>query len=250
MSSTPHPFEERWLPAAVLRPAAGNAFESTVEQLATAIRLGVFADGELLPPERELAARLGVSRMTLREAIAALRDSDMVVTRRGRGGGTRVSWAGDIPGESGRAHRGPAAPRRGADLEDALVFRAVVEPGAAAAAAGRPLAGDQRAWLVQCRTEVKEAPDEGAHRVADSRLHLAIATCAGSPLLVEAVTRAQAAMQELLGAIPVLPRNIAHSNSQHEAIVKAILDGDPEGARAAMEEHCAATAALLRGLLG
>lgn len=249
MSSVPHPSDEPWLPAAVLRPAAGNAFESTVEQLATAIRLGVFADGEQLPPERELASRLGVSRMTLREAIAALRDADMVVTRRGRGGGTRVHWTGEIPGQ-GVPHRRRTVPRRGADLEDALVFRSVVEPGAAAAAARRSLAGDQRAWLVQCRTEVKEAPDEGAHRVADSRLHLAIATCAGSPMLVEAVTRAQAAMQELLGEIPVLPRNIAHSNDQHEAIVQAILDGEAEQARTAMEEHCEATAALLRGLLG
>lgn len=249
MGSVPHPSEEPWLPAAVLRPAAGNAFESTVEQLATAIRLGVFADGELLPPERELAARLGVSRMTLRDAIAALRDSDMVVTRRGRGGGTRIRWAGEVPGE-GSPGRQRSAPRRGADLEDALVFRAVVEPGAAAAAARRALAGDQRAWLVQCRDEVEDAPDEGAHRVADARLHLALATCSGSPLLVEAVTRAQAAMQELLGAIPVLPRNIAHSNAQHETVVQAILDGDPERARGAMEEHCEATAALLRGLLG
>ena len=48
------------LPDAVLRPVReGNAFESTVEHLATAIRLGVFAAGERLPPERELAERLG-----------------------------------------------------------------------------------------------------------------------------------------------------------------------------------------------
>ena len=46
------------LPDAVLRPAVGNAFEASVEQLATAIRLGVFAAGEQLPPERELAERL------------------------------------------------------------------------------------------------------------------------------------------------------------------------------------------------
>ena len=41
------------LPDAVLRPAVGNVFETTVEQLATAIRLGVFVAGEQLPPERE-----------------------------------------------------------------------------------------------------------------------------------------------------------------------------------------------------
>src|SRR6476620_2327832 len=86
------------LPDAVLRPASGNAFENTVEQLARAIRLGVLADGEQLPPERDLAERLGVSRNTLREAIAALRDSGLVTTKRGRGGGTVVAYAGFEPG--------------------------------------------------------------------------------------------------------------------------------------------------------
>jgi GntR family transcriptional repressor for pyruvate dehydrogenase complex len=54
----------------------------------------------------------------------------------------------------------------------------------------------------------------------------------------------------MLVAIPVLPRNIAHSNEQHEAIVGAILAGDPATARVQMEEHCDATSALLRGLIG
>jgi GntR family transcriptional regulator, transcriptional repressor for pyruvate dehydrogenase complex len=232
------------LPDAVLRPAAGNVFESTVEQLATAIRLGVFAEGQLLPPERELAERLRVSRMTLREAIGALRDSGLVTTRRGRGGGTTVTYAGPEP----LATTSPV--RRGASLTDALDFRRVVEPGAAWCAAGRTLAADQRAWLQACHDEVRASDDFAAHRVADSRLHLAIAALSGSSMLVEAVTRAQAALHELLTTIPPLPRNIAHSAEQHGVIVAAVLAGDPPKARAAMEEHCDATSALLRGLVG
>lgn len=231
------------LPRAVLRPATGNVFETTVEQLATAIRLGVLRDGELLPPERDLAEQLGVSRNTLREAIAALRDSGLVTTRRGRGGGSVVTYAAPTPGEV------PTV-RSGAALADAMGFRRIVEPGAAALAASRPLAADQRAWLLQALGEVEQAPDEAAHRLADSRLHLAIATLAGSPMLIEAVTRAQAALAELLAAIPVLRRNIDHSTAQHESVVGAILAGDAEEARRAMEEHCDATAALLRGLIG
>jgi GntR family transcriptional repressor for pyruvate dehydrogenase complex len=260
------------LPDAVLRPAPGNAFESTVEQLGTAIRLGVFAHGEQLPPERELAERLGVSRMTLRDAIAALRDSGMVETTRGRGGGTAVVYEGPSGPSRSSGPSGPSGPsgssgrsapsghpgskghsppvRHGADLADALSYRRVVEPGAAYLAAGHALSADQRAWLLQAVREVREAPDTAAHRVADSRLHLAIATMSGSPMLIEAVTRAQAALHELLNAIPVLPRNIAHSNDQHDAIVAAVLGGDSEAARRQMEEHCDATSALLRGLLG
>ena len=81
------------LGATVLRAVRGHhAFEGCVEQLATAIRLGVYPRGSALPPERELAERLGVSRATLREAIAALRAADFVNTTRGRGGGTVVSY--------------------------------------------------------------------------------------------------------------------------------------------------------------
>ncbi len=233
---------------AVLRPVTTNTFESTVEQLATAVRLGVFARGDQLPPERELAERLGVSRVTLREAIAALRDSGLVTTRAGRGGGTVVVYDG--PQIALRRPEGGIVGRRGAALADALEFRRVVEPGAAALAARHPLAADQRAWLSAALQETTQASEPTAHRLADSRLHLAVATLSGSPMLIEAVTRAQAALHELLTAIPVLPRNIAHSDTQHHHVVAAILGGDPEAARVAMEDHCDATSALLRGLLG
>jgi GntR family transcriptional repressor for pyruvate dehydrogenase complex len=229
----------------LLRPASGNVFELTVEQLATAIRLGAFHDGDLLPPERELAERLAVSRSTLREAIAALRESGLVTTRRGRGGGTMVTYAGETP-ESGPL---PQPERTAAEIADVLDFRRVVEPGAAALAATRALTADQRSWLITCAGQVREAPDTATRRLNDSRLHLALATLSGSPMVVEAVTRAQAALRELLSGIPVISRNIVHSHDQHDAIVSAVLAGDPDTARAMMEEHCDATSALLRALL-
>src|ERR1700754_4625872 len=83
---------EHPLPQAVLRPVRGHhAFEACVEQLGTAIRLGVYPRGTTLPAERELAERLQVSRATLREAMAALRQAGLVETTRGRGGGTVVT---------------------------------------------------------------------------------------------------------------------------------------------------------------
>jgi GntR family transcriptional repressor for pyruvate dehydrogenase complex len=65
-----------------------------------------------------------------------------------------------------------------------------------------------------------------------------------------AVTQVQADLDEMLQAIPVLPVNIAHSTTQHRAIVKAIIAGNPRTAARVMSEHCEDTAALLRGLLG
>lgn len=230
------------LPDAVLHPAVGNVFEAVVGQLATAIRLGVFADGEQLPPERELSERLGVSRMTLREAIAALREAGLVHTTRGRGGGSVVTYDGTRPLR--------VRPVSDYDVADVLAFRRVVEPGAAELAARQSLDGDQRAWLATCLRQTRGEIGDAEHRIADSRLHLALATLSGSPMLVDAVTLAQAALSDLLAAIPVLPRNIEHSHTQHYRIVDAVLHGASAQAADAMREHCDATAELLTGLIG
>jgi GntR family transcriptional repressor for pyruvate dehydrogenase complex len=234
---------------AVLRPVRdGNAFESTVEHLAMAIRLGVFAEGERLPSERELAERLKVGRATLREAIGALRQAGLVQTSRGRTGGTVVLYRG---GPASGQNPDNTRPRRSsAEVADALAFRGVVEPGAAGLAAGADLTADQRSWLREALSATLVAQDDGARRVADSRLHLAIATLSGSAMLVEAVTQARSVTVELLQGIPVLAPNIAHSDAQHAEIVDAVLNGDSLRARTVMEEHCQATSALLRGLLG
>jgi GntR family transcriptional repressor for pyruvate dehydrogenase complex len=222
-----------------------HAFEGCVEQLATAIRLGVYPHGSTLPPERDLALRLGVARATLREAIAALRTAGLVETRRGRGGGTIVLHRPTAPPK--RRSRG-LAPRR-AELLDTLVFRRVVEPGSCATAAGRTLTDRQHGFLTTAHDAVAGATDPASHRQADSRFHLAIATVSGSPKLTEAVTAVQADLHDMLTAIPVLEVNIAHSNRQHRAILRAVVKGDAPRARRVMETHCDDTAALLRGLL-
>src|SRR5438309_8612918 len=68
-----------------------TAFEETVERLGTAIRLGLLPPGTRLPAERELCARLGIARSTLRQALVALAQSGHLRATRGRGGGTFVS---------------------------------------------------------------------------------------------------------------------------------------------------------------
>lgn len=230
----------------VLQPLRGHhAFESCVEQLATSIRFGLYPDGTPLPPERELASRLGVSRATLREAIAALRQTGLVQTRRGRGGGTVVTFRPGEPGES----RGGRLDRPREELLDALEFRRIIEPGAARAAAERTLTTSDRDLLTTRLARVEAAESRALHRQADSLLHLAIASITRSPLVIDAVTNVQARLHELLDAIPVLDLNIEHSHRQHAAVVDAVLTGDAVAARRAMEQHCDDTAALLRGLI-
>jgi DNA-binding FadR family transcriptional regulator len=229
----------------------GNAFEITVARLAQAIRLGLVAVGERLPPERELAEQLRVSRVTLREAIAALREAGYLESRRGRTGGTFVVHAGPRPDPADGPAPDPGALARemGGQLHDALDFRRVLEPGAAALAAVRPLPAAQRARLVGCLAASRSREPE-TRRVNDSRLHLAIAVASGSESVAAAVADVQLRLDQLLAAIPVIRRNLDHSDAQHSRIVDAILAGDPHVARSIMEEHCDGTAELLRGLLG
>src|ERR1700756_1158257 len=68
-----------------------TAFEETVERLGTAIKLGLLPPGTRLPAERELCAKLGIARSTLRQALVALAQSGHLHATRGRGGGTFVA---------------------------------------------------------------------------------------------------------------------------------------------------------------
>jgi DNA-binding FadR family transcriptional regulator len=254
---------------ALFRPVrAGNPFEETVERLLQSIKLGVVGPGERLPSERDLAARLNVSRVTLREAIRALTEAGYVESRRGRYGGTFVNarlprpkrvgakklaqqLVRDFGGEQAVA---PGAGRAQDDvvvqsvLEDALVLRSALELGAAEASAARKLTPGERDHLTRCLADTAAAKLTDYRRM-DSRLHLAIAEVSGSPSLTSAVADVRMRLNALLDAIPLLERNIVHSDEQHHQIVEAILTGDPTAAREAMQLHLAGTAALLRAFL-
>lgn len=217
----------------------GNAFEDTVARLLQTIRLGVVAPGEALPSERDLAARFSVSRDTVRDAIRSLSDAGYLVARRGRYGGTFVSDVLPAP---------DAAPPDAAEIEDVLVLREILEVGAARAAAARELGAAERdlLWTRLGETAVASIDD---YRRLDSRLHLTIGELVGAPSLVSLLADNRTRVNGLLDGIPLLARNITHSNQQHESIVVAILTGNPDRAATAMSEHLAGSAALLRAFL-
>jgi GntR family transcriptional repressor for pyruvate dehydrogenase complex len=229
----------------LFRPVrSGNAFEDTVARLLQSIRLGIVEPGGALPPERDLAARFSVSRDTVREAIRSLSDAGFLVSRRGRYGGTFVCE--ELPARG--ALDGDIAAPTAADIDDVLGLREILEVGAARAAAARELGAAERDQLWSRLKETAAAPADDYRRL-DSRLHLTIGELVGTPSLVSLLADNRMRVNRLLDGIPLLPRNIAHSNEQHEAIVVAILTGNPEGAAEAMSEHLAGSAALLRGFL-
>lgn len=226
---------------ALFRPVrSGNAFEDTVARLLQTVRLGIVAPGDALPSERELAARFSVSRDTVRDAIRELAEAGYLVSRRGRYGGTFVTDVLPVPD--------PVGPIDAAELDDVLGLREILEVGAVRAAARRALSGADRDALWTWLNETSAATP-GDYRRLDSRLHLAFAELAGTPSLVSLVADSRSRLNALLDRIPLLAPNIAHSNEQHAAIVDAILRGDEDAAAAAMLEHLAGSAALLRGFL-
>ncbi|MEU3525008.1 FCD domain-containing protein [Streptomyces sp. NPDC038707] len=230
--------------AAVLRPVrAGNGFEEALEQILQVVRLGLVPDGGRLPAERELAERLGVSRVTLREVLKVLQEQGLVEARRGRYGGTFVLPRPDAGGEDELRRR-----VAGVDLEDVLRFREVLEVGAAGLCAAHGPAGEGAGRLRRALERTHEAP-LADYRRADTLFHLTLAELSGSPSLTARYAAVRATVNDLLDCIPLLVRNLEHSQRQHTALVEAVLEGDADGAREMMREHCAGTAALLRGFL-
>ncbi|WP_439594215.1 FadR/GntR family transcriptional regulator [Microbacterium sp.] len=226
---------------AVYRPVReGNALEDTVARLVQTIRLGVVAPGESLPPERELALRYAVSRDTVREAIRELADAGFLVPRRGRYGGTFVADPLPQPPDPGKVDA--------AELDDILGLRRVLEAGAARAAAERTLDQPVREEL-WARFEATSTASEGDYRRLDTLLHLTIAEMSGIPSLVNLAAENRARVNAWLDTFPLLPRNIEHSNEQHERIVTAILAGRADAAESAVLDHLAGSEALLRGFL-
>ncbi|WP_189885093.1 FadR/GntR family transcriptional regulator [Streptomyces xantholiticus] len=228
----------------VLRPVrAGNGFEEALEQILQLLRLGLVPGGERLPAERELAERMGISRVTLREVLKVLTDQGLVESRRGRYGGTFVLHRPDSPGEEELRRR-----VAGVDVEDTLRFREVLEVGAAGLCAAHGLTDDGARRLRTALTATHDAPLP-EYRRQDTLLHLTLAELSGSASLAAQYAAVRATLNDLLDCIPLLVRNLEHSQHQHTALVEAVLDGDPDAAREVMREHCEGTAALLRGFL-
>jgi GntR family transcriptional regulator, transcriptional repressor for pyruvate dehydrogenase complex len=229
-------------PEAVFAPVRSQtAFEETVDRLGTAIKLGLLPPGSQLPAERELCARMGIARSTLRQALTALTQSGHVFATRGRGGGTFVS--------DPQPPADPPSKRMLAEWREVCDQRMAVELGVAVLAAGRAapdalLALDEVAVTLDGFLE-----DFTGYRQADIRLHVGLAEACGSTRLVRAMTEVQGAMTDLISYIAHPPEVLASSNAQHRRLLAAVREGDEMRAAKVMAEHLQGTEHVLAGLL-
>ena len=227
--------------AAVFEPVqAATTFEETVERLGTAIRLALLPPGSRLPPERELAEQLGISRSTLRQALTTLTQSGHLTAFRGRFGGTFVA---DHP---------PVAETPGVALEgrwrELLDYRVAVESGAALLAAERA-APEDLARLTEQVVAMEAATGFPAYRRADVFFHLGLAEATRSPRLVAAMTEVQGGMSELIGHIAHPAEVLDRSNAQHARLIVHLRRGAGVRAVRLVREHLEGTEHILAGLM-
>jgi len=218
-----------------------TAFEETVERLGTAIKLGLLPAGARLPAERELCARLGIARSTLRQALTALSQSGHVFATRGRGGGTFVSDP-----------QPPAVPPSEqvlAQWRETCDARLAVELGVAVLAAERAPSADLDVLDDVAASLEGALEDFAVYRQADVRLHVGLAEATGSSRLVQAMTDAQGAMTDLIAHIAHPPEVLASSNAQHRRMLAAVRERDAMRAARVMSEHLQGTEHILAGLL-
>lgn len=218
-----------------------TAFEETVERLGTAIKLGLLSPGTRLPAERELCARLGIARSTLRQALVALGQSGHLHATRGRGGGTFV--ADPLPPAQ------PPSPEVLASWRDICDQRMAVEVGIAVLAAERaqPAMIDGLEDVVMAIDGLLD--DFAAYRPLDVRFHVGLAELTGSPQLVKQMTETQGAMSALISHIAHPPEVLDSANDQHRRLVAALRHHDEPAAARVMTEHLRGTEHVLAGLL-
>ncbi|WP_330475017.1 FadR/GntR family transcriptional regulator [Terrabacter sp. C0L_2] len=206
-------------------------YEQVAEQITAWIRADGLAPGDRLPPERELAQRLGVSRATLSQALVALEVIGVVTVRHGDG-----TVLAESPGprrivEAIRAH----AHR----LPEIIDTRDALETKIAALAAERRTA-DDLARIDEAIAEMARDVKGGGRGVeGDERFHGAVTAAAHSLLLARLMDEIRDLIRETRIESLSQPGRPADSLAGHRAIADAIRSGDPEAAADAMHAHVA-----------
>ena len=228
--------------SAVFSPL-GDAGRASViaSRLEDAILLGILAPGERLPAEAQLAARFNVATVTVREALESLRESRLVETRRGRGGGSFVAID---DGDRRAAVIARIRARSRAELADlGTYYVAIAGEGlrlAADHATPRDVAGLER------ELEAGDFSTEFAARRTLGGLHLHATSLSQSVRLVREQLRVQATDGPLLWTCLVDAEWRDAARASCERIVASVRDGRGADAR---DELAASAAAAVRWLL-
>lgn len=219
---------------------------SLTDRLVTAIAIGAYSPGERLPAERELAAALAVSRVTVRQALQQVTDLGLIETRRGRGGGSFValtSWE-DVAPEVARRTLEVEIPR----LLDLYDYRCMAEGMIARAAAERRTA-DDTARIRTALEDFRTARSMIEARNADRRLHGLISAAARNPHLTSLSAHLTAAATLGFGAEPYTQEFYDEALDQHTELVAHVIRGEADAANRSAQAHFTLTLETMQASL-
>lgn len=234
--------------AAVFAPLESTSRSARVaRRLTDAIALGLLPDAEQLPGEADLAQQLGVSTVTIREALSVLRQEGLIETRRGRGGGSFVRAPADGPASLARRRLAEVSLLELRDLGDHYAAIA----GAAAALAARRADDEDARQLHRAFSQLEDAqkPDERRRAAAQFQIQVAVASQSAR------LYHEEVALQGAFGTLLWMASGDDDSHREELAAcrdqVAAIIARAPADARAAAERRVAdATARLIDYHLG
>ncbi|WP_405741995.1 FCD domain-containing protein [Streptomyces sp. NBC_01525] len=214
--------------------------ELVLESIEAQVLAGELKAGDRLPPERELAPVLGVSRSALREALRVLETVGVLVAQAGRGadaGARIVRHPDDALGRLLRLHFALGS----YSLHDVLEARVTLERSSFEAAArhGAPDALDEaEELLVRLRAEGLSAAD---FNDLDTRFHVAIARSSGNDLTSTLTSAVRESVRPLilraLEAAEDWPATAAALNDDHTALLRLVRAGDGTAAADLAERH-------------
>ena len=212
----------------------GTTFEEVVSQLREMIHKGELRPGDRLPPERDLAKLLGVSRPTLRAGISSLAAVGVLQPR--RGAGTFVVETEGPPALDSNALRLMAS-LQGFTPAEMFEARRSLEMAIAGLAAERAT-GDQLASMSEELTGMFASLDEPAQfLVHDMRFHQTVAAASGNRILTALMNMVATILFEVRSKTVKRATDLKESAEMHRAIYRAIRERSPESARDAMRDH-------------
>ncbi|GAB3908328.1 FCD domain-containing protein [Kibdelosporangium lantanae] len=210
-----------------------SAAEQLVDRLITSIALGALLPGQKLPPEREFAARLNVSRTTLRDALHQLESMGYVGITRGRSGGVRVhsTW-----GPESSSHIRSMLLPRWQHLTWLFDLTRTLLPTIAGLAAERR--GDEHIRKIWAAVDAYERAEEREPmRAADHALHSAVAEATGNPYYVSIDSQLRIQLTFGTDSLPYDAEIRQRALDDHRAIAEAIETGDSARATDLTYQH-------------
>lgn len=209
-----------------------RVFEGVAQQLQRLIVDGALKPGERLPPERELCARLGVSRGSLRDAIRMLELAGLVVPRQGEG-----TVVADLSPETVAAPIASMLVRKRELIAELLDVRRMIEPALAARAAERATPEDV-ARLEDVLRRQEEKVQRGEPTIGeDGEFHYQLALAARNGVVRSVLDVLMQLLRETRARSLQTPGRPRRSLEGHQRILEAIRRRDPGAAEAAVRRH-------------